>query len=73
MFDDSVAIVTGGESGIGAACAKALGASGGGCVLAFADKGREDELARALAPFGERLFYDIDTTGFTVIASSDTA
>ena len=57
----------------GALGAKALGASGGGCVLAFADTGREDELARALAPFGERLFYDIDTTGFTVIASSDTA
>ncbi len=53
----------------GALGAKALGASGGGCVLAIARDGREDELARALAPLGELLTYAIDVSGFAVIAS----
>uniref|UniRef100_UPI0035CB0735 SDR family NAD(P)-dependent oxidoreductase n=1 Tax=uncultured Sphingomonas sp. TaxID=158754 RepID=UPI0035CB0735 len=35
MFDDSVAIVTGGESGIGAACAKALGDAGARVVITY--------------------------------------
>ena len=52
----------------GALGAKALGASGGGCVLAFAADGREDELAQALAPLGERLAYSIDIAGFDVLA-----
>lgn len=56
-------------SSAGALGAKALGASGGGCVLAIAEDGREDELARALAPLGELLPYAIDVTGFAVIAS----
>lgn len=34
-FADAVAIVTGGESGIGAACAKALGAAGARVVLTY--------------------------------------
>ncbi len=51
----------------GALGAKALGASGGGCVLAIAARGREDELARALSPFGERLSYAVDTRGFDVV------
>jgi D-glycero-alpha-D-manno-heptose-7-phosphate kinase len=50
---------------------KALGASAGGCVVALAREGREDELARALAPLGERLTYAVDTTGFQVIATLD--
>lgn len=52
----------------GALGAKALGASGGGCVLAIAEDGREDELARALAPLGERLAFTVDTKGFDVLA-----
>lgn len=52
----------------GALGCKALGASGGGCILAFAAKGCEDELARGLAPMGERLTFAIDTTGFDVLA-----
>ncbi|MEO8336770.1 MAG: hypothetical protein ABI664_17440, partial [bacterium] len=52
----------------GALGTKALGASGGGCVLAIAAKGCEDQLARALAPLGEQLTYAIDTTGFDVLA-----
>ena len=55
----------------GALGMKALGASGGGCVLVIARAGREDELAHALAPLGERLPYTIDRTGFQVIAVID--
>ena len=35
MFEDRVAIVTGGESGIGAACAKALGHAGARVVITY--------------------------------------
>lgn len=35
MFDNAVAIVTGGESGIGAACAKALGDAGARVVVTY--------------------------------------
>lgn len=35
MFDNAVAIVTGGESGIGAACAKALGESGARVIVTY--------------------------------------
>ena len=48
---------------------KALGASGGGCVLVIAAEGREEELAAALAPLGERLSFDIDEQGFQVVAA----
>jgi D-glycero-alpha-D-manno-heptose-7-phosphate kinase len=55
----------------GALGMKALGASGGGCVFVMAREGREDELAHALAPLGERLPFTIDRTGFQVIAVID--
>ena len=55
----------------GALGLKALGASGGGCVLAIAEEGREAELATALAPLGERLQYEIDRDGFQIIAMLD--
>jgi D-glycero-alpha-D-manno-heptose-7-phosphate kinase len=55
----------------GALGLKALGASGGGCVLAIAAEGREEELATALAPLGERLRYDIDRDGFQIVAVLD--
>lgn len=35
MFDNAIAIVTGGESGIGAACAKALGDAGARVVITY--------------------------------------
>lgn len=54
----------------GAAGAKALGASGGGCVIALARAGREEELSRALGPLGTLLTFTIDTTGFTVVSRS---
>jgi D-glycero-alpha-D-manno-heptose-7-phosphate kinase len=52
----------------GALGGKALGASGGGCVLVIAAAGREDELAGALAHLGERLDFAIDHRGFEVVA-----
>lgn len=52
----------------GALGVKALGASGGGCVLAIAEEGREEELARALAPLGERLRFSLDSDGFQIVA-----
>jgi D-glycero-alpha-D-manno-heptose-7-phosphate kinase len=55
----------------GALGVKALGASGGGCVVAIARDGREDDLASALAPFGERLAFEVDPDGFRVVASID--
>ena len=55
----------------GALGLKALGASGGGCVLAIAEEGREDELAAAIAPLGQRLEFDLDRDGFQVIAVLD--
>jgi D-glycero-alpha-D-manno-heptose-7-phosphate kinase len=55
----------------GALGVKALGASGGGCVLAIAEEGREDELAAALTPLAERLPYGIDRHGFQIVAVLD--
>ena len=55
----------------GALGVKALGASGGGCVLAIAADGREEELARAIASLGERLDFAIDWDGFQVVAVLD--
>jgi D-glycero-alpha-D-manno-heptose-7-phosphate kinase len=54
-------------AGAGALGVKALGASGGGCVLAIAADGREAELARAVAPYGERLAYTIDWRGVHLV------
>jgi D-glycero-alpha-D-manno-heptose-7-phosphate kinase len=43
--------------------AKALGASGGGCVLVIARANRVDQVRAAVAPLGELLSFKIDTTG----------
>jgi D-glycero-alpha-D-manno-heptose-7-phosphate kinase len=55
----------------GALGVKALGASGGGCVFAIAEEGREEELSDALTPLGERLRYDVDRDGFQIVAVLD--
>jgi D-glycero-alpha-D-manno-heptose-7-phosphate kinase len=47
----------------GAVGSKALGASGGGCVLVIAGGDRTDEVRDAVAPLGELLSFTIDTTG----------
>ena len=50
---------------------KALGASAGGCVIVIARSGREEQLSRALAPFGEQLEFAVDRAGFEVVAVMD--
>jgi D-glycero-alpha-D-manno-heptose-7-phosphate kinase len=62
---------------IHAACAsagalgmKALGASGGGCVMAIAREGGDDTLSAALAPFGERIPFAVDQRGFQLLPAS---
>ena len=47
----------------GASGAKALGASGGGCVLLIARDGRSDEVRSAIAPLGELLSFAVDEHG----------
>jgi len=47
----------------GGAGAKALGASGGGCVLVIADSDRADDVRAAVAPLGELLPFTIATRG----------
>jgi D-glycero-alpha-D-manno-heptose-7-phosphate kinase len=53
----------------GALGGKVLGAGGGGCVILMVDAGREDEVARAVAPFGARVEYAVDALGFTILDS----
>ena len=47
----------------GASGAKALGASGGGCVLLIAREGRTAEVRSAIAPLGELLTFTVDEQG----------
>jgi D-glycero-alpha-D-manno-heptose-7-phosphate kinase len=47
----------------GSAGAKALGASGGGCVLVIARRDRVDAVREAIAPLGEVLPFSIDERG----------
>jgi D-glycero-alpha-D-manno-heptose-7-phosphate kinase len=47
----------------GAAGAKALGASGGGCVLVIAGTGRTDEVRRAIESLGEVLPFSVAMNG----------
>jgi D-glycero-alpha-D-manno-heptose-7-phosphate kinase len=56
--------------GAGALGLKALGASGGGCVVVVARAGTEDSMRELLEPLGEPLSYSVDTMGFTVIEDS---
>lgn len=49
----------------GALGAKALGASGGGCVLLIAAANRTEELRDAVAPLGDILSFTIDEKGAT--------
>lgn len=55
----------------GALGIKALGASGGGCVVVVAPDGREQELRATLSPLAESLRYAVDVRGFTVLEDGD--
>ena len=57
----------------GALGMKALGASAGGCVLVIARDGREVDVARAIAPLGERLSFTVDHVGFALMPAPATA
>jgi D-glycero-alpha-D-manno-heptose-7-phosphate kinase len=48
----------------GALGGKALGASGGGCVMAIAPDGREDDVRRAMTSLAEPLEIQVDEYGF---------
>lgn len=50
----------------GARGMKALGASGGGCVIVFAPDDRVDAVARAIEPWAELLRWNVDDEGVTV-------
>lgn len=47
----------------GAIGCKALGASGGGCVLMIAAEGRSDDVRAAVSSMGTEITYTVDTTG----------
>lgn len=57
----------------GALGVKALGASGGGCVLAIAGRDLRDAVREAIAPLAELLAIGIDMQGFTVLADNEVA
>lgn len=57
----------------GALGAKALGASGGGCVLLVAAEGQEEAVRAAVAPFGEVLDWRVDDVGVVVKAGAGSA
>jgi D-glycero-alpha-D-manno-heptose-7-phosphate kinase len=50
----------------GARAGKALGASGGGCVLLIARAGEAEKLRAAVAPLGQILEFGMDTEGVTL-------
>jgi D-glycero-alpha-D-manno-heptose-7-phosphate kinase len=52
-----------GAHAAGATGGKALGASGGGCVLILAPRERMDDVRRAVSPLGEPLDFHVDVGG----------
>ena len=58
-------------SAAGALGMKALGASGGGCVIVFAPNDRVDDVARAVAPLAELLPWGVDERGGVVVEDGD--
>lgn len=55
----------------GALGAKAMGASGGGCVLVMARADNPDRVRRAVSRLGKVLDFDIDETGLTILRSAN--
>ena len=54
-------------AGAGAIGAKAMGASGGGCVLVLAPESGADRVRSALAPLGSIVDFGLDMDGVTVV------
>ena len=57
----------------GALGGKALGASGGGCVLAIAGEGREDDVRRAMAALAQPIVVRVARRGFHVVRRDEPA
>jgi D-glycero-alpha-D-manno-heptose-7-phosphate kinase len=57
--------------GAGALGAKAMGASGGGCVLIMAPASDTERIRSAIAPLGEMLDFGLDMDGVTVLQKRD--
>ena len=55
----------------GALGSKAMGASGGGCVLVIASRDNPDRVRRAVSRLGTVLDFDIDETGLTILSSAN--
>jgi len=69
-FDNKVAMVTGGTSGIGLACAELLAESGAKVALAARQPERLAEAARKVSEKGVAQDYQLDVTDITAIAST---
>ena len=54
----------------GALGSKAMGASGGGCVLVMTRSDNADRVRRAVARLGKVLDFDVDETGLTILRAS---
>lgn len=54
----------------GALGAKAMGASGGGCVLILSRPGNRSEVDAAVRPLGDILDFDVDGEGVTILPST---
>ena len=54
-------------AGAGALGGKALGASGGGCVVIVARTGTEDAIRAAVGPLAQPLEFSVDTDGVRIL------
>ena len=54
----------------GALGAKAMGASGGGCVLILSRPGMRADVRAAVRPLGDILEFDVDYDGVTIVPST---
>ena len=70
IFDDTVAVVTGGESGIGAACAKALGEAGARVVITyFKDADAAAQVCAAIGGSGRAFAVQTDVADEGAVAA----
>ena len=70
MFNNAVAIVTGGESGIGAACAKALGEAGARVVITyFRDEGSAQQVCASIGDASRAIAIQTDVGDETAVSA----
>lgn len=75
MFEDQVAVITGGESGIGAACARALGEAGARVVITyFRDRAAAEAVCESIGGTGRAIAVQTDVADEAAVqALFDTA